>query len=314
MPLIKEGLNDVLYGVPVARSRLDEVQYLADRFQHFRLMVDNVETIRHLAEFDAAQNVPQGFSVFVKVDCGTHRAGLEADSEALRELIDTIIAHPCITIHGFYCHSGHSYNATTIRGATERFLEEIASADAAARYAQSKLGQKAFVISVGATPTAHVSKHLSMSGIPPIAPRCQLELHAGNYILSDLQQYATSLVQPNRVAVRVLADVISVYPARDEVLVNAGVIALARETSTIPGFGIVTLADEHMWAVPEISKAAKVVRLSQEHGIISPNAFRVGDRVSITPQHACITAQGFPFIFAVSDNTVEDVMPTFHGF
>lgn len=125
----------------------------------------------------------------------------------------------------------------------------------------------------------------------------------GNYPTNDLQQVATSLVEPTQQAVRILADVCSVYPERNEALVNAGTIALSKETSEFPGFGVVV--DRPQWSV---------VRMSQEHGILGwvesdqtrrlvekmgsksgggekvEDAFAVGNKVLLYIQHACITA------------------------
>ena len=103
---------------------------------------------------------------------------------------------------------------------------------------------------------------------------------------------------------RVLAEVCSVYAERNEALVNAGVIAMSRETSAVPGFGV--LVDQPNW---------HIVRLSQEHGILgipaeknakngstAPGTFDVGQKVLIYCQHTCITAAAFHVYFVVDEN------------
>jgi D-serine deaminase-like pyridoxal phosphate-dependent protein len=102
-------------------------------------------------------------------------------------------------------------------------------------------------------------------------------------------------------AVRVLADVVSVYPERNEALVNAGVIVLARETSAFPGFGKVV--DRPNW---------DVVRVSQEHGILgcmqgqekAEDAFQVGQKVFLWCQHSCITAAAMYAFYVVDEQDV----------
>lgn len=110
-------------------------------------------------------------------------------------------------------------------------------------------------------------------------------------------------MEPTQQAVRILADVCSVYPDRNEALVNAGTIALSKETGEFPGFAVVV--DRPQWSV---------VRMAQEHGILGwtesdqtsrliektgskssdgekvEAAFVVGDKVLLYIQHACITA------------------------
>ena len=61
--------------------------------------------------------------------------------------------------------------------------------------------------------------------------------YVGNYPANDLQQVHTGLVTESQQAVRVLAEVCSVYPERNEALINAGTVALSKETSDTPGYG-----------------------------------------------------------------------------
>lgn len=107
-----------------------------------------------------------------------------------------------------------------------------------------------------------------------------------------------------------LAEVCSVYPERNEALINAGTIALSKETGPFPGFGSVVGIPG--WAV---------VRMSQEHGIVgevqipgSKNAepekrdvetnFDVGDKVFLNIQHSCITAAAFYVYYVVDENDI----------
>ena len=103
-------------------------------------------------------------------------------------------------------------------------------------------------------------------------------------------------------AVRVLADIVSVYPKRNEALINAGVLVLAREASAFPGFGKV-VHDNLNW---------DVVRVSQEHGIIGcrhsmesvENAFKVDQKVFIWCQHSCITAAAMYAFYVVDEQDI----------
>jgi D-serine deaminase-like pyridoxal phosphate-dependent protein len=106
----------------------------------------------------------------------------------------------------------------------------------------------------------------------------------------------------------VATEVCSVYPDRNEALVNAGVICLSRETSAFPGFGRVV-------GLPDVA----VVRLSQEHGILGSDkpgfdansSFKVGQRVNLYCNHACITAAAFYIYYVVDehDAVVETWIP-----
>jgi D-serine ammonia-lyase len=143
---------------------------------------------------------------------------------------------------------------------------------------------------------------------------------SGNFPCNDLQQVSTGLVGKDRQAVRVLAEVCSVYPRRNEALINAGALALSRETSpNFPGFGAVV--GKPGW---------HVARVSQEHGIVgwkgspgddsgeaSPavaDNFHVGEKVFLHINHACITAAGHQVYFVVDENdTVLDSWVPWRG-
>lgn len=103
-----------------------------------------------------------------------------------------------------------------------------------------------------------------------------------------------------------MAEVCSVYAERNEALINAGVIAMSREASAFPGFGI--LVDKPDW---------HIVRLSQEHGILglptkeaaanggkALDNFQVGQKVQLYCQHTCITAAAFHVYYVVDENDI----------
>ena len=136
---------------------------------------------------------------------------------------------------------------------------------------------------------------------------------AGNYPCNDLQQVSTGLVNESQQALRVLAEVCSVYPERNEALINAGTVALSKETSDFPGFGHV--ADRPQW---------KIVRMSQEHGILGlidgstsekiEKSFHVGQKVLLRCQHACITAaQHFAYYVVDEDDVVRETWVPWKG-
>lgn len=282
-------------------------------------MIDSEQQIAALESFGAEQP----WDIFIKLDVGTHRAGIATDSPVLSRVVERANSSSAVSVYGFYCHAGHSYGDRT-RASAEATLDlEISSVVAAAALLPSS---RELVVSVGATPTAHV-----VGGFKARVPtHLKLELHAGkypfdfipfqcqqglcivlmlipfdktgNFPCNDLQQVSTTLVSEADQAIRIAAEVCSVYPERNEALINAGAIALSRETSAYPGFG--RIVGNPNWGV---------VRLSQEHGIlasekkglVAEDEFKVGDRVYVSCNHACITAASF-FVYYIVDE--EDVV------
>ncbi|KAM6477992.1 putative serine dehydratase domain-containing protein [Trichoderma sp. SZMC 28011] len=290
LPLVKEGLLDeCLYGLPIYPGCLPGLVELRKSIR-ITLMVDNEQHIDLLE--NQSQSPP--WDVFVKIDVGSHRAGVLAASPSLRKLVNRAEASEQVNLVGFYCHAGHSYAGRSPEEAETTLHAEISGVlDAASLLPTSRK----LTVSIGATPTAHVVKSLKAT----IPSNIRLELHAGNFPTNDLQQVSTKVISENDQAVRIATEVCSAYPERNEVLVNAGVIALSRETSGFPGFGRVVGHPD--WAV---------VRLSQEHGILgtensSHNAadmFKVGQRVYLYCNHTCITAAAFHVFYVVDENDV----------
>ncbi|KAK6063667.1 alanine racemase [Seiridium cupressi] len=295
-----------LYGLPVCPSYLPELARLRSSVRII-LMIDSEQQIDALETFGAQQP----WDIFIKLDVGSHRAGIATESPTLRRVVERANTSAAIAIYGFYCHAGHSYGDRTRESAEATLIKEITSVVKAASLLPKS---HELVISVGATPTAHVVSSFKAT----VPANMKLELHAGKQILlsvrksrvdiywrnqtgnfpcNDLQQVSTSLVSEADQAVRVAAEVCSVYPERNEALVNAGAIALSRETSGYPGFG--HIVEKPQWGL---------VRLSQEHGILATqkqgavvaDQFKVGDRVYLYCNHVCITAAAF-FVFYVVD-------------
>ncbi|KAF9776579.1 hypothetical protein IL306_005226 [Fusarium sp. DS 682] len=272
LPLVKEGmLEECLYGLPVYPGVLPRLAELRKSLR-IMLMVDNEQQVAFLEESTSSK---QPWDVFIKLDVGSHRAGVGANSAALTRLVERAEKSSAVSIYGFYCHAGHSYGGRSRDEAEKTLNIEVSSVLAAAKLLPS---DRQLVISVGSTPTAHVIESLKAS----MPENIKLELHAGNFPCNDLQQVSTGLVTEAQQSVSVAAEVCSVYPERNEALVNAGVIALSRETSAFSGFGRVVG-----------SPAWGVVRLSQEHGILGTSEerkvdedFKVGQKVQLWCNHS----------------------------
>ncbi|KAF2135271.1 uncharacterized protein K452DRAFT_35730 [Aplosporella prunicola CBS 121167] len=300
LPLAREGLlEEVLYGVPIRPSALPALQEISKTIKTL-LMVDNITQIDAVEAFSAANSVAHPWHIFIKVDIGAEdrRAGITPTSPRLADLIARAIASPAITIDGFYAHAGHSYDARSVAAAAEVLHAECDAAVSAAAQLPASMSDTPITISFGATPTAHVVGQLKQK----LPPHLRLELHAGNFVANDLQQLGTGCIEAGDMAVRVLAEVCSIYPERNEALVNAGVIALGREPGPIPGYGRVEGAEE--WIVGKVS---------QEHGILRPvegakmkaeESFAVGQKVFLYVQHACIAAAAHFVYFVVDEKDV----------
>lgn len=241
------------------------------------------------------------------------------DSPVFKPLVEKITASSYLSLYGFYCHGSSSYGSTSLDQATSVLSREVKSANRAAEVAREIIADKRasgyenveFVLSVGSTPTAHAASAATRQKVESLL-HGKLELHAGNYPMLDLQQLHTSLIQPERIAQRVLATVVSYYPGRgvngtDEALCDAGAIAMSKDTGPSGGFGDV------------IGKKWRLGKISQEHGVLvqsdgertlSPyperencsEGLKVGEQIQIVGQHACLIAAAYPWYYVVDSS------------
>ncbi|KAL1915400.1 uncharacterized protein VTP21DRAFT_6858 [Calcarisporiella thermophila] len=287
-------LRDVLLGLPISPDKLQEAALLAKKVPVFNLMIDNLEALEAVESFCVQWGQDKGeelkFHAFLKIECGNQRAGVPPNYAPTLELAQRLQASPHVHLTGIYSHAGHSYGGRD-PGSTQDFLHQ--ERDAALEFKQylEKNGVKVGEISIGATPTAMAASLESVEGLGGIT-----ELHAGNYIFFDRQQIATGLVAPEDCAATVLCRVLSHYPLRSQILVDAGALAFSRDAAPQGGFG--TVLGHETW---------EFAKTSQEHGIMTVpveefSKLPIGTALHVIPNHACLTAACFPFYIVVSDS------------
>src|SRR5206468_4327809 len=77
--------------------------------RRLNLLLDSFETLQALQDFHAAQGI--AFDVFLKVDCGYHRAGVDPGSPESVRLAVALANSIAVRFHGLLTHAGHSYNS-----------------------------------------------------------------------------------------------------------------------------------------------------------------------------------------------------------
>lgn len=138
-------------------------------------MIDHESQIQSLEDFAKENPSSAPWDVFIKIDVGSHRAGIETSSPSLPKLVRRVEESPATSVYGFYCHAGHSYGCRTSEAAAGVLRTELEGVVKATEFLTEK-GRKV-VVSVGSTPTAHVVRELT--GKMP--ENVEVELHAGKY-------------------------------------------------------------------------------------------------------------------------------------
>jgi D-serine deaminase-like pyridoxal phosphate-dependent protein len=279
------GFDDITWAFPFIPSRLDEARRLAERIT-LRITLDAPQTLEMLE----AAGVP--FHVWLKIDCGYHRAGLDPEAAATLDLARRLAASPTLLFDGLLTHSGHAYHAGSraeLRAIAEQ--ERRAVAELRARLADEGIDVAA---SVGSTPA--MSAVTSLAGVQEARP--------GNYAFYDGMQVGIGSCAATDCAVTVLATVVSSQPGASHCVVDAGALVLSKDTAPqFPAAGFGTVYDDY--ASGTLLPDARLNSLSQEHGTLVP-PLPVGTRVRILPNHSCLTVACFDEYYVVRDDTPVD--------
>jgi D-serine deaminase-like pyridoxal phosphate-dependent protein len=114
-------------------------------------------------------------------------------------------------------------------------------------------------------------------------------------MFNDLDQAGIGSCSTGDIALSVMASVIGHYPHRNQLLIDAGALALSKDVSAqefMPKAGYGFIKDAPV-------RDLAVVACSQEHGFVESGeplpyaALPIGSKVRVWPNHACITAAAY---------------------
>jgi len=286
------GFDDITWAFPLIPSRLPEVLELADRVR-LGVVFDSAETLALLDE----TNVP--LRVWLKVDCGYGRAGVDPETDGAVELARRAFDSSTLDFAGTLSHSGDAYHA---RSGSHIAAIAASERDRMVAFAQRLRSDGIEVpeVSVGSTPSCtHID---SLEGITEIRP--------GAYSLFDYSQVAMGSCAISDCAVTVIASVVSSHADRS--IVDAGALALSLDPgpddAVIPSFGRIFGS----YKSGNLKQNARLVSLSQEHGIVN-HSLPMGSRVRILPNHCCLSVACFDRFHVVQGEEVVDTWTVHRG-
>ena len=288
------GFDDVTWAFPLDLTHLPQVRRLAGRGT-LRVVTDDLETARALAG--------TGLHAWLKVDCGYHRAGVDPATPHALAVARELGAERGLVFDGILSHSGHAYRARTKDEAAAVAEEERRVMVWFAELLRSE-GIPVRGISVGSTPAMTAARDLT--GVTEARP--------GNYVFFDRTMELIGCCGAEDVGVTVLATVVSHQPGAAHLVVNAGALALSKDSGPphVPGTAAMGAVRGH----PELVVAS----LSQEHGVIRADGpdvladrFPVGSPLEIVPNHSCLTVAHFDEYVVVRDGAAVDRWPIARG-
>jgi D-serine deaminase-like pyridoxal phosphate-dependent protein len=291
------GFTDLTYAVPIEPGKFAAAIELARDCERLALITDELEIPAQLNAAARAANVR--LELFLKVDCGYHRCGVEPHTKEAREIPRRIQEASHLRFAGLLTHAGHSYHSRTLDE-----LQRIAAheRDALVEFAAALRRENIPVpiVSIGSTPTISTVEHLA--GVDEARP--------GNYIFFDAFQATLGSCSFEDCALTVLSAVVHRDASRSKIVIDAGAIALSKDRGAVEfdetcGYGRVLDLDGN-------DLALRVGSLSQEHGIIEVAdaalfaQLKVGTRLRILANHSCLTAAQHPHYNILEDGRIVD--------
>jgi len=276
------GFQDLFVAYPVVgEDKGRRLLALSDRAR-LAVGVDSSDGARTLHAVFGASG--RRLDVLLKVDVGFHRVGVPPDQAVqAAQSISTLCG---LRLRGVFTHAGHAYLAESPDG-VGRIGQSEGSILVETAQRIRDAGIEIEEVSVGSTPTARHA--MSVPGVTECRP--------GNYVFHDASQVSLGVCAPEDCALTVLATVVSV-PAADRAVVDAGSKTLSSDPlrPSGPGHGFV------------LGRRSRIARLSEEHGVIEVlpgEGFRVGERVRILPNHACVVSNLHDRLLGVRGDRVE---------
>ena len=274
------GFSQITYAIPIESGKFDEAIEIS-RDCELSLITDDIDVPDQLNA--AAKQANVILNLFLKVDCGYHRCGVEPTTHEATEIPRRISNASNLRFAGILTHAGHSYNC---QAKPELLALAKHERDLMADFGEAlrkEVGQVP-IVSIGSTPTITSVDHLD--GIDEVRP--------GNYIFFDAFQATLGSCSFDDCALTVLASVVHRDRDRRKVIIDAGAIALSKDRGPVGlnpdcGYGkVLDLAGKDL--------DLTVSEMSQEHGVIiakDENVFdrlRIGSRVRVLANHSCLTA------------------------
>ena len=294
--LAAAGVGRIFVAFPVVGAgkarRAAELAKLVD----LTLGTDSVEGARDLGvSFSAAGRRAR---VMLAVDSGLGREGVApADAPDLAEAIAGLDG---VELVGIFTHEGTVYDAA-----------DRAELEASARRAGELMVRTAESIRARGIPVPTVSLGSSASARVVATVPGVTQIRPGIYAVNDRTQIVLGNADLESTAIRVVATVVSSFGGY-RACIDAGSKALGSDLvmasahrAKHPGFGHVVTAPG--WVIG---------RVSEEHGWLhwagdgSPSPLRVGSRLEIVPNHACMVFAALGKATVLED---EQTIAVWHG-
>jgi D-serine deaminase-like pyridoxal phosphate-dependent protein len=283
--MLESETPDMLVAYPViGRRKLDRLMQVAGRTQ-VTVSLDSEEAARELS--DAAEAAGRNVGVLAEIDVGLGRVGV-APGQGVVDLVSRISRLPGLCFRGVAFYPGH---IKRLDGDASAALEALSGTLESVAGDLERQGFELPVVSGGSTPALFRS-HLV---------RRMNEIRPGTYIFNDRNTWLSGGCDVTDCAASILTTIVSTA-VKNQVIIDGGSKTFSSDRCSVdeaPGFGY----------FPE-APAAILEKMNEEHGYVSiknvSNAWQVGDRVRVVPNHVCVAVNLHERIYGIRGEKVEE--------
>ena len=277
LPFLEAGVKSITLAYPVIDERkltpfLKRAQELN---AEINLCIDNAEGLA--IAYKVATRVRFQVGLYIIINIGYNRCGLEPNDERILELAQQIGRYKYLGFKGLLTHNGLTYDVASWKKLTKVNRKEVNQL-LKLKHRLEAAGIAVDEISVGSTPGTLMGEGLE--GVT--------EIRLGNYVFVDRTPVAMKLIKKRAVAQTILASVIS--ENEHYYIIDAGKKVLSSDKrGDQDDYGLAYPLDHY----PKKAFEFKVVKLSEEHGFIGKRKgleLKVGDLVRILPNHSCVVS------------------------
>ena len=292
------GFDDIVYAVPLTPDKIPDILRLNDELTSFHVLVDHPAHVDALAALGASppSTTTKPVSVYVGVDCGYHRDGVDPDDPESVDLVRALCESPLTSFAGLYTHGGHSYDtagdASALRAIAE--AERDITVGFANKLRAAGVTTRPFRVGVGSTPTC---------SRPPAHLDGVDEMHPGNFIYYDMTQVGLGACTVDDIAVRVLTRVVGHYRKSNTLLIDCGWTGASAQGKE-QGYGFFPRA-------PEL----QIANLKQECGEVTTvdgapidfERYPIGSLLALAPWHSCASTHQHAHVHVLEDEAAHEV-------
>ncbi|MGH9883464.1 MAG: alanine racemase [Pyrinomonadaceae bacterium] len=286
--MLNSGIADLLIAYPiVGQEKARRLAKLAERAS-ITVSLDSEEAAQEISKAASARRAKLG--ILVELDVGFGRCGV-ANEDELLTLARKVSSLPALELKGMMFFPGQFVvgpeDRAVLRGRVNDLLDRTLEAIARA-------GLSPLTVSGGSTPTAYESG--LFHGVNEVRP--------GMYIFNDRNMVGIGAASLENCALSVAVTVVSTSVA-GRAIVDGGSKTFSSDRYLAGdgrGFGIV-----------KEDPSAELEHLSEEHGHLniknSERPYKVGDRLTLIPNHVCSTVNMHDEVYGVRGDRVETVWP-----